>query len=375
MVRKMLFFLLALALLCCEKDNDTGQDDQSALNRSFYMGFTPFPFDNTIEALLTSYETTLQNSDIALNHLDFGVPWDEALNGTDFPEEVQNTLVTFKTNLPASHKYIVTATPTSQKRNELAGYWNNEGEHESLPIFWQEKSFDDPDVINAYTNYCKRVINISQPDYFGYGIEVNSSFLENTSQFNAYKVLVEEVYTELKATFPDIPIFLSFQDRSFNKNHTELLSLTNQLLPYSDLIAMSSYPFWDYDFPNMDANPDLHKQNWLTDFRDLDPSKPFAISETGYIAEDLVINDFNLNVKGSEAWQETYTTSLLNHANELNAEFVAWFVYRDYDKLYENSTNPDATLLIWKDNGLLDGDGNKRKAHYIWDEWLKRSKD
>ncbi len=147
------------------------------------------------------------------------------------------------------------------------------------------------------------------------------------------------------------------------------------LLEHSDYIAMSSYPFFFYEDLTRDANPDLFADDWLHDFRNLDPSKPFAVSETGFSAEDLVIQNLGINAQSSEAWQAAYVEKLMDHLNDLDAEFVAWFVYRDYDLLYDKTPSPPDILKIWRDNGLLDGQGNARPSYAAWREWLARDKE
>jgi len=338
------------------------------------MGFTAFPYDNTVDAQLDTFQEVTENGDIFLNHLDHGVPWDEALNDLPFPSEVQGTLEATKSGLPPNTKILLTATPANQTRENLAEYWNNDGSHQSLPQFWQGKTFDDPDVISAYTKFCKRIIDEVQPDYFAYGIEVTATFRKGDTAFLQFLTMAEAVYASLKTDYPNLPVFLTFQDRSFNNTRQELLEITKMFLPYSDYIAISTYPFLDYQNLKRDADPSLFPDTWLDDFRNLDITKPFAISETGFCAEDMVIDNLGIHVKATSAWQSDYVTKLFNQANELDAEFVAWFVYRDYDNLYNATPNPPDIFKVWRDNGLLDGEGNKRPAHATWQEWLGRTK-
>ncbi|TMM58091.1 hypothetical protein FEE95_01300 [Maribacter algarum] len=362
------FVLVFLYLLSCSKDNKF-ELEQEVETRSFYMGFTAFPYDLSKEAQLETYQKVTSVSDIFLTHLDHGVPWDEALNDLPFPTEVQNTLDATKSGLATNTKILLTATPTDQLRKSLNGYWNNEGSHQLLPVFWQGKSFDDPDVIAAYIKYCKRVIESVQPDYFAYAIEANAAFRYDDAGFENFLSLAETVYISLKSDYPDLPIFLTLQDRSFENTHQELLETSKRLLQHSDYVAMSTYPFLDYSNLQRDANPDLFEDNWLQDFRNLDSAKPFAISETGFCAEDLTIPNLGVNIKASETWQNEYMNKLFNSANNLNAEFVAWFVFRDYDQLYDKTPNPPDILKVWRDNGLLDGAGNQRQAYQTWRNW------
>ena len=361
-------------LSSCSND-DRPKSNPTPETRSFHMGFTAFPYDNTVNAQVSTYQDVIADGDIFLNHLDHGVPWDEALNGLPFPAEVQGTIDATKTGLNPDTKILLTATPTNQTRENLAEYWNNDGSHQPLPTFWQDKTFDDPEVISAYTKYCKRVIDEVRPDYFAYGIEVTAAFTKTDPAYGRFLRLIEAVYPVLKADYPNLPIFLTFQDRSFNNTKVELLEITEELLRFSDYIAISTYPFLDYGNLKRDANPELFADDWLADFRNLDTSKPFAISETGFCAENLVIENLGVDVKATEQWQADYLAKLFNHCNDLNAEFVAWFVYRDYDLLYNSTPNPPDIFKVWRDNGLLDGQGNKRVSHSVWLDWKSREVD
>jgi len=372
---KWIYFVLALALLLSCSETDDTKQELEVETRSFLMGFTAFPYDLTIEAQSDTYEQVAGLSDIFLAHLDHGIPWDEALNDLPFPSEVQNTLDAIKIGLVPNTKVLLTTTPTDQNRKDINRYWNNNGSHQPLSSFWQNKTFDDPDVISAYIKYCKRIIDAVQPDYFAYGIETNASFRKDDGAFAQFLTLAEIVYSTLKTDYPDLPIFLTLQDRSFENSHTELLETSKILIQFSDYLAMSSYPFLDYSNLQRDANPELFEDNWLQDFRNLDTSKPFAISETGFCAEDLVIDNLGISVKASAAWQNDYLIKLFNSANTLDAEFVAWFVFRDYDRLYDKIQNPPDIIRVWRDNGLLDGQGNQRPAYRSWQEWKALKKD
>lgn len=366
--------LALLVFMSCSKD-DGPKTNPTPETRSFYMGFTAFPFDATDAAQKETYQNVVADSDIFLNHLDHGIPWDEAFNELPFPLEVQGAIDATKTGLKPETKILLTATPTNQTRESLANYWNNNGSHQPLPAFWQNKTFDDPDVIAAYTKYCKRIIDEVQPDYFAYGIEVTAAFTKEDAQYAQFLKLIEAVYAILKTDYPNLPIFLTFQDRSFNNTHTELLEITKTLLQFSDYVAISTYPFLDYSDLKREADPALFTDNWLADFRNLDTSKPFAISETGFCAEDLIIENLGVEVKATKQWQADYLTKLFNHCNDLDAEFVAWFVYRDYDMLYDHTVDPPDILKVWRDNGLLDGAGNKRPSHEVWQNWMTRKKN
>ena len=66
---------------------------------------------------------------------------------------------------------------------------------------------------------------------------------------------------------------------------------------------------------------------------------------------------------------------MLQEADELDAQFVIWFVVADYDELWGVLKwmvmfNP--LMRAWKDTGLYDGDLNPRPALQVWDDWLAK---
>jgi hypothetical protein len=374
-IPNILILLIIFLFSYCNKKNkavlEYETDWSIPANRSFRMGFTAFPYDITPQAVVQSYVNQSQNGDILLTHFDHGVPWNEALNNLPFPTEVETAINEAVANRTPTHKVFLTATATDTERDKLAKYWNNSGTQQPLPAAWSNKSFNSPEVITAYKNYCRRIINTIQPDYFAFGIEINSSFLKNTQAYKDYLEFADTIYHSLKLSYPNIPILLTFQDQSFNKSKTELLQLTSELLAFSDMIAISSYPFWNYTSPERDANPRLFANNWLADLRQLAPNKPFAISETGFAAENLSLPGYGVSIKSNETWQREYVQKLLAESNRLNAVFVIWFVYRDYDLLERNLPNASEALKIWRDNGLQNGSGNNRPAHSVWNDWKK----
>jgi hypothetical protein len=78
LIKTGLLALLAGCLsIACSKDDDPE-------TRSFHMGFTPFPYENSLEAVNYVYDRLETDSDIINHHFDNGVPWNEALNNTPF---------------------------------------------------------------------------------------------------------------------------------------------------------------------------------------------------------------------------------------------------------------------------------------------------
>ncbi len=337
-------------------------------NRSFYMGFTPFPYDFTTEAINDTYDLINEKGDIIAHHLDEGVPWIEALNNEPYHQNVLAQLNIRLDETDYGKKVYLAITPISQGRDNLALYWSEE-ENMPLPTGWETKEFDDPDVINSYTNHCRFMINEFKPDFFAYGIEVNGLYLNNPNLFDNYINFNDSVYSILKIDYPNLPIFLSF---SVSELTDDNLLAIEDLLPYTDYMAVSYYPYMGGI-----TNPNDIPDNWYQPLIDLDPEKPFAIAETGFLAETLILEDYDMTFEGKPTWQNTYVDRLLQDMNKLDTELVIWFVSRDYDLAWEEMEDAgfDELFKMWKDTGLVNGDGVDRIAMDVWKSWLGLDKD
>jgi hypothetical protein len=109
----------------------------------------------------------------------------------------------------------------------------------------------------------------------------------------------------------------------------------------------------------------------------LDPSKPFAVAETGFIAEESYHNKQNgKTVEGTEEAQALYVRQLLRSADRQQARFVVWFFPQDVDEFWEKLPNPvlKEFVKIWRDSGLVDGSGRQRDGLKEWDRWLRQPK-
>lgn len=179
-------------------------------------------------------------------------------------------------------------------------------------------------------------------------------------------IWAKKVYPALKKENPNLPIFLTFQiDHYYNDKENQRAAI-RQLLPYTDYMAVSCYPYME------GHTPDNLPQDWFSQVRELAPSKPFAIAETGYPAEDVVIGDWKVKVPANEQWQAWYTRFILQESNRLNGKFVVWFFSHDYDSFLDQLKGEAARgaqlFRWWRDTGMLDGNGNPRESLHIWDE-------
>jgi hypothetical protein len=140
------------------------------------------------------------------------------------------------------------------------------------------------------------------------------------------------------------------------------------VLSATDLVAVSAYPY------SVEADPQRLRPDLFTALAALAPSKPFAVAETAWPAEDVTA-PYPAFIPEDEERQQLYVERLLAEADRLSALFVTWFFTRDYDDFWEAELRhlPAASLLrLWRDTGLYAGDGRARPALASWRSALAR---
>src|SRR5687768_15480098 len=130
--------------------------------RPFRMGFTGFVHDITPEAVAASRTLVRENGDILTHHIE-GVPWAEAHGGGPFPKAFLDEWEGKKSATPPGGKVYLAISPGrgELKPAEKAG---------PIPKELAGKSYDDPVVMAACLNYCRRAIEFFKPDYLCIGI-------------------------------------------------------------------------------------------------------------------------------------------------------------------------------------------------------------
>lgn len=333
------------------------------------MGFTPFPYAISTAAIDYVYEKIATDADIISHHFDNGVPWVEALSGDDFHPNLISDWQYKLAKTPAGHKIFLSVTPISIDRDSLAPYRGEEGGMPLLPP-WDTISFNHPDVKEAFLNYCTRVKEFFNPDYFAIGIEVNLLKKLNPDLWNNYLELHKHVYQQLKIIDSSTPIFVTFTGMDLvegytDANYMEMRAAVNDIVDHTDYFGVSVYPFLS-SFATDSIPADMFKKIFYIS------SKPICITETGYPAEYMTVYNGTIVLEGTPEKQDEYIKLLLETASEYGLEFVINFVLRDYDLLWQEIGSPDDLNKLWRDTGLYDEDGNTRISHQTWMNWLNK---
>ena len=333
--------------------------------RGFELGFTPWPYDATSEAVSFVYAEAASRGDFIAHHLDGGVPWNEALNGTAYSAELEAELATRLNNTPADMRAYLAISPLNGARDGLAEYWGSAA-NQPLPPPWDTKALDDPDVITAYTNYAADLIQRFGPDYCNLVIEASELALNDTAGYDDLVALTAAVSSELKLQFPNVQLMISVALKSPGSPEAATIGAElPRLVQHVDALGISVYPYIFFDHADR-GDPANLPADWLSQVTTLAGGKPIAIAETGWAAENVTIPAFSVDIASDPAKQSAYLSRLFPAAEALDAEFIVWFFLADYDALWNGALQQDPVARIWRDTGLFDENLNPRPALDRW---------
>lgn len=372
-----IFAVAALPVVACTTPASTGSSGTTSTStggatRAFDLGFTSWPYDATTEAIDWTWTTLRAEGDVVSQHVEEGVPWTEAASGASFPASFDAQLVDRKKRA-AGAKQLLSLNPLDLSRTKLAG---RRTDQLNVPLEppWSGYALDDPQVIDAYLAYVKRVADVLQPTYLQTGIEVNLLRREtDAATWGRYVKLQCAVYQGLKTAGYAQPVSVSFVSTPFYQpekydtkpNVAAQIQALRDVEPCVDVVAWSVYPFMSGLLA--ESVPD----DYFASFMDL-TSKPMAVSESGYPAETWVLPN-GPTWNGTPEKQRAFADRLLVEASARKLRFVVWFPLRDYDALWSKPTSmgglgQDNVSIVWRDSGMYDAAGAPRPALGRWRE-------
>jgi hypothetical protein len=335
--------------------------------RTFLLGFTPWPADLSTEGFTTAANFAHAHGDIVSVMLIGGIPWPEALSGAPFPPSIANTLAY---RPPAGKKLFVSIAPLNDGRDDMAPLWHDK-DNEPLPRDWQGLALDSPKVEQAFLAFCRRVVDTMHPDYLAIGVEDNILIGKSPAKWPELKRLHENTYSQLKASYPRLPVFFTTDVSHYLEFAPEARGKGEQrevadLMRFSDVFAMSYYPYLNIPFAT------AMKPGFLDFTRSF--GKPVAVSESGMLTRTVTLKTFGVTLSGSEEQQTQFESSLLATAQRDRYEFVINFATTDFDPLVAKLPPSAADLAqAWEYTGLQDSSKRPKPALDIWDRWLALS--
>lgn len=367
--------LIAGLLVACSGGGGAAPTTPPTNPRSFWMGFTPWPWDATPGAVDWTWSTVRREGDLVSHHLEEGVPWPEAASGvhTPYPASYQSLIDTHRRE-GEGRRRLLSLNALSVARDGLAAL-RTEQPNQPLPAPWSGAALNSPEVEAAYTNYVLRMAEELPPDVLLTGIEVNLLLQKNPALWDAFVELQCHVYGAVKAAHPALPVGVSLVALALLPEWAPEYNLAQQqqaiaaLAPCVDVVAWSVYPYMSV------LLADTLPADFFSKFMGRLPpelqQKTMGVSESGYPAQVWSLNGITWN--GTPARQREMLSLMLGEADRLHFRFVAWFTARDYDQLWAGLLNRDPVSLVWRDTGLYDENGTPREALTLWREWHART--
>lgn len=328
--------------------------------RSFHMGFTPWLYDLSEEAVDATYDYINNHADLVAHQLEEGVPWTEALYKRSYHDNLMWDWNQRRSKTAEDTRVLVSISPLDEGRATLADY-RGETSHMPLPAQFQGLRFNDPLVKRAYLNYAKEVVEYFDPDYLAIAVEPNELLFNDKDQWPEFVELYMETYSALKLSYPELPVFFTTALHTMNQMRAdtdEAWEALEALWNYADIAAVSYYPFMQYP---LDLNSPVPMLEALKEHTDL----PIAVSESGYPAQTLEYPGLS-HIPATEHLQAVMLFRMLVRAYvDEYAFFVVW-THRDFDQLL-NTLELSPISTLWRDTGLLNEHGEERPSAIVWD--------
>lgn len=352
---------LLLGLLC----GQAGIAGAAAGSRTAW-GFTPFPYDFTLEAVNRVYDIVENDATLFAVHRDDGVPWQEALEDKPFPKKVREEWQARVGHIKPHHKVYVGLAPLSTDRESLAEISEGSKTRKSF----RKNALNSAEVKQAYTNYVRRAIDTFDPDYLNIGIEVGELTSRNERRWHDFEELFAHVKAAVKAEHPEIQVGISFGLQSLMEPRNAELS--RPIIERSDFVGISFYPYMSafheaLGSHRLEPPPAqwMKPLDWLRAYTD----KPIAICETGYTTETARLSKPRLEMTGNAELQKRYLLDLAAVAARDDYLFVAWFLPVDYEALSRRAGFEKGSVMrLWENIGLFDAEVRPKPAWSAWQQ-------
>jgi hypothetical protein len=368
MSRAVLLFGLGLTIIlsCTGTAPSQPTEEGFPTDRPFLMGFSPWPYAATPEAVDWTYQTIQDNGDIISHHMEEGVPWDEALADDPYPQAMVDEVNGRLARYTGNEKILLQINPLNMERNGLAAI-RGASANMSLSAPWTGYDFDHPDVEAAFLHYARYMIDAFEPDYVLLGVEVNILAEKDAAAWPKYVSLHTALYTTLKTEYPDLPLGVSVIAPAFFPQWAGEYDLSEQtgaledLEPYLDFLSFSVHPFMSALLAN--SFPEDYFDQ-LFAFTDL----PVSISESSYPAQEWT--DGTNTFSGTPEKSRRFLRIMLESLHKAEGQFLIWFSAADFDTLWQDTLAEDPVAKIWRDTGLWDESLDRRLPAFTWQEWF-----
>jgi hypothetical protein len=362
----ILCFLFSLLILfsslfsgCVDEDDCINDNSLTVIDyRSFNMGFSTWSFGPSEEDKLATYGFIADHADIYVEKIDDHIPWKAWMDNASLPQTFTDDISYRVSQKLSDQKLLLSLSLLNTDRSDLLDDYDG-----FVPSY---ESFADEMIEDAYFKHVSYLIDAFNPDYIVLAMEVNELLLSSESKWDEYKQLMESIRARVSQRYPQLLLSESVTLHNwFNPEVPDSDSYLQEISDYVnqfDFVSVSFYPF----LKGL-KNKNMFQQAF--DFLHDQVYRPIAIVETAHIAEWLIIPSLGVLIDGDVCQQQYYLESLLVNAYNYQYEFIIWWSFRDFDKLWETFPPQYRDIgKIWRDTGLIDEQGKQRPAYSIWTE-------
>jgi arabinogalactan endo-1,4-beta-galactosidase len=224
-------------------------------------------------------------------------------------------------------------------------------------------------VKKAYLNFVLRAVESMHPDYLAIGVESNMLLSRDRHKWGQLKDLHRATYAGVKKVYKTLPVFfttevLHYKRLTRDAKGSEQEKEIADMMRYSDLFAMSLYPYMSPEVPRpVPAN----FLDFATRFK-----KGIAVAESGMSSRNVDLKSYATTLLGSDAEQRQFTELLLKTAARDGYEFVINFATTDSERLVAKLRPPlDDLARIWAFTGMQTSDQKLKPAAAVWDGFYR----
>jgi hypothetical protein len=285
--------------------------------------------------------------DLVSVHQEFyGVPWQAFEAGTAPPAQWAAKMQELANGVRAAGKGVfLSVNMLDSGRDSLAERTVIQNGQVESEAGWAARCYDfasAPDAAAkraAYLSYVAYMVELFQPKYLNFAVEVNLFFEKCPSAVPGLIAVANAAYDAVKAVTPKVVAFPSFQidhlygysedscpagqqrDACFDRLYAQIAPMKR------DRFAMSSYPFLN----SINGVAQL-PQDWFSRGAARAGERP-VVAETGWLSTPLVARHATLGCYSvttqSEADARAYLDRLLGAAETSNMDLVTWWSNRD----------------------------------------------
>jgi hypothetical protein len=359
---------IGLVAICAEQ-SEKGANTRQIRSGVPLVSISPFPYDFGEEAAAKIKEITAENCTLNSVVLDNGVPWQEALDGREYPQAVMDEWRGKRASMTAGRPLYLALAPLSHDRTGwAAGHADGKA-----PEWVIEAGGNDGRIAKAYTNHVIRAVEYFNPQYLNLGVEAGDLAAKNAKKWPAMTTVYLEARRAVKMKKPDIQTGISWSLPLLMK--WGVLKRCEAVMAESDFVGISFYPYMGEFYRKIGGvkipknAPEQWREplSWLRE----NIQKPVAICETAYSSAEVNAPQWKLRMSGSPELQSQYIADLAEISKRDGYVFVMFFLSVDYDELARKLGIP--LMVFWERAGFFDKYLKPKQAWNTYQQaWLGR---